>query len=101
MKNTILYKIISYVSLLLAGLFFFELIKEFRDFSLMEMSFIALVSLILISCNTWISISFLMKKIKPGVLLMIFQIVMIVFTNWVLFQIYTSEVVCTEKVLSH
>ncbi|WP_123940816.1 hypothetical protein [Chryseobacterium sp. G0186] len=101
MKNTIIYKMISYVSLVLAGVFFFELIKEFRDFSLMEMSLIALVSLILISCNAFISISFLMKKIKPGVLLMIFQIVMIIFTNWVLFQIYTSEVVCTEKVLSH
>ncbi|REC50010.1 hypothetical protein [Chryseobacterium pennipullorum] len=103
MKNTMpSHKIITYLSLLMAGLFFFEFIKEFcLDLSFMEISAIAAFTTVLIIGNVLISVLLLTGKVKPSIWSLLFQIVLLIYAGWALYQIYVSSVVVTGPVYSH
>lgn len=91
MKNILASKITSCLSLLLAMVYLYELMSYFGGVKKLfrEINLAALIFTIFVIFNFLLSILLLTKKIKSKLLLIIFQILIIIVTSWVLFEIYS------------
>ena len=98
MKNISAYKVISYVSLLLAIIFFYEFIKELMGgMMISDFSPIALIVASVLIFNTILSVLMVSKFLKRRFILAICQTAMIILNIWALYQIYTSVEVCINS----
>lgn len=98
MKNTLAYKVISYMSLLLATVFFCEFIKELMGgMAIYDFSLIALITVVILIFNTILSILVISKYLRQRLILAIFQSLMIILNVWALYQIYTSVEMCINS----
>ncbi|WP_223607750.1 hypothetical protein [Chryseobacterium sp. OSA05B] len=93
MKNTLVYKITSCLSILLATVYFYEVVSSFEGVKelFLEISSVALVVTIFVIINLLLSILLLTKKIKVKLILIIFQALIIIVTTWALYEIYSFE----------
>lgn len=95
MKNIFAYRVISYLSLLLAAVFFYEFIKELiGGLNIFDFNPIALVTTIILVFNTILSTLVISKYVKRRLILTICQTLMIILNIWALYQIYTSVETC-------
>ncbi|ASK29446.1 hypothetical protein CEY12_04720 [Chryseobacterium sp. T16E-39] len=98
MKNISAYKVISYVSLLLAIIFFYEFIKELMGgMMISDFSPIALIVASVLIFNTILSVLMVSKFLKRRFILAVCQTAMIILNIWALYQIYTSVEVCINS----
>lgn len=92
MKITLVYKIVSIISLLFALMYYNEFFKEIANgTSIFEFDFKALVLTFFTIINTTFSILCLIKYLKPNLIILIFQILITILTGWALYEIYTFE----------
>lgn len=98
MKNIFAYKIISYLSILLAAVFFYEFTKELiGGMNIFDSSPIALVTAIILIFNTILSILVIGKYLQRRLILTMCQTLMIILNIWALYQIYTSVETCINS----
>jgi hypothetical protein len=104
MKNILANKITSCLSILLAIVFFYELINAFSGIKelFLEISPIALTVTVFVILNFLISVLLLTKKIKTKLVLIIFQIVIIIIISWALYEIYSfnGEIIIDSQTIS-
>lgn len=103
MKSTLACKIMSCLSLFLAMIYLYELANCFEDVKelFLEISSTALIVTILVIFNFSLSVLLLSKKIKPKLVISIFQILIILVTAWSLYEIYSfKEMIIDSQTVS-
>ncbi|SHG02109.1 hypothetical protein SAMN02787100_3275 [Chryseobacterium sp. OV279] len=103
MKNALVYKITSCLSILLATVYLYELMSYFEGFKklFLEISPVALALTVFLIINLLLSILLLTKKIKVKRVLIIFQILIIIVTIWALYEIYSfEEIIIDSRIVS-
>jgi len=91
MKNISVCKITSCLSVILSIVFFYELTVAFSSIKelISDISLTAFIVTVFVILNFSVSILFLTKKLNPKLILIAFQIIIIIITNWALYEIYS------------
>lgn len=79
------------MSVVLSILFFYELTVAFSSIKelISDISLTAFIVTVFVILNFSVSILLLIKKLNPKLILIAFQIIIIIITNWALYEIYS------------